>query len=119
MYRIIGIVIIALLLDGCVANNGNSAVRIIHNQQNKSLGQAELDTVIAVKRGAEWRVRDRVTDNRAVNLRALLEIAQKMQQQGETAEAMRLALKISRIVALALQQADDNINVLPDYPQSY
>lgn len=121
MGKIIGIfsIIALLLLGGCstLKNNGDSAVKITRNQQNEQLGQAELDTIIAINRGSEWRVRDRVTANRAVNLRVLLEIAQRLQEAGETAEATRLAIKISKIVVVALQQADDNMNVLPHYPQ--
>ena len=112
------IIIGLLFLSGCVSTD-DSPVKITRNQQNEQLGQAELDTVMAINRGAEWRVRDRVTANRAVNLRVLLEIAQRLQEDGNTTEATRLAVKISKIVAVALQQADDNMNVLPRYPQPY
>ena len=109
-----------LLLGGCVGlENVDSSVKTIDHQQNQLLRQAELDTANAINRGAEWRVRDRITGNRAVNLSVLLELAQRMQQYGETAEATRLAIKISQLVAVALQQADDNSNALPRYPQNY
>ncbi len=121
MYRIIVIFIVIALLAGCgaVPDASNAAVKAAPKQQNKWLRQAEADTTMAIRRGAEWRVRDRVTAGKAVNLRTLLEIAQQMQQDGEIVEATRLAIKISRIVAIALQQADDNMNALPDYPQWY
>ncbi len=118
MYRIISLVMVFVLLLLSACADTELPVKITRNQQNEQLKQAELDTLMAIRRASEWRVRDSVTENRAVRLRDLLEIAQKMQQDGETTEANRLAIKISKIVAAALQQADDNINALPRYPDS-
>lgn len=79
------------------------------------LKQVIVDVNNAIAAGAEWRIRDKATDNKAVSFSELLNIAKEFQTLGEIDEAHRLARKISQLVALALKQFQDNQDALPKY----
>ncbi len=120
MLRII--IISLLVLGGCQTSQTTEEIASdtqISDLDNPWLSQAEQDVVMARDQGVEWRVRDVVTDNNAVNLSELLIIARELQLAGDNAEATRLSIKISQLVVLALQQANDNKNALPKYPENF
>jgi hypothetical protein len=77
--------------------------------------KAALDIAIARESGVIWMVRDTSTGQNPVSLEQLLEQAGQAYDAGDTQESHRLALKVSTMVALALEQDQLNSTARPQY----
>lgn len=109
------------MLGGCqIAQKSEDSLSTEYagSQENPWLEQAEQDVNLAIEQGVEWRVRHEIVNNNAVNLSELLKIARELQHSGNSDEATQLSMEISQLVVLALQQAHQNRNALPIYPQN-
>ena len=115
------IFICLVMLGGCQTtqkSEDNLSTEHASSQENPWLEQAEQDVNLVIEQGVEWQVRHVSADNGAVNLSELLKMARDLQQSGKSYGATQLSMEISQLVVLALQQAHDNRNALPIYPQN-
>jgi hypothetical protein len=104
-----------ILLSGCQSTPNNAALpsdsTSSATQELKPidhLQKATLDIAIARESGIIWLVTDGSTGRSPVSLEKLLQQAVKEHDAGNILEFHRLALKVSTIVALALEQ--DRLN---------
>ena len=84
---------------------------------NPDITMAEANLERARLQLAEWTVLDTRSAGRRVPLSDLLELARQEQKNGNYPEASRLAKKVSRFALLGLQQALQQANARPYYPQ--
>ncbi len=85
--------------------------------ENPAILQAEDDLQHARIQGAEWMVIESSMGNIPVSLAAILARAQEHQQNGNQADATRLAQKVSTFARLGIDQALQQANAKPFYPQ--
>lgn len=77
--------------------------------------QKELKAVQAV--GHEWQLVDKATGSGSAPLSKLLEAAKKAKENGDNAEAMRIAKRVAEAAKLGQQQAAEQSKVAPHYPK--
>lgn len=81
-----------------------------------ALDEAERALTEVKRAGHEWRLIDPATGPDSETLTVLLDLAARLAARGEDGEAMRLAKRVQEAALLGLQQAADNANAGPRYP---
>lgn len=107
-----------VLLAGCVGTTppgGAPAVATISANPEIVAAQATLER--AQLQLAEWTVIETTIAEYPLPLSTLLKVAREKQRSGDYFEASRLAKKVSRFARLGLQQALQQANARPYYPQ--
>jgi len=77
--------------------------------------QAHADLDAAVAMGAEWRLIDKATGSKAVNLSKLMKVVDEKAKAGETEEADRIAARISEASKIAMDQHKRYAGATPYY----
>ena len=108
--------IISLTLVGCqTPTKVTSLPSITAVPEGNIFEQAELAVSTVKNLKAEWLVRDSASDYKQVSLSTLLELAKQHLNDGQTGEANRLAIKVWKLSELAIAQARENSNPIPQY----
>ena len=81
----------------------------------ETITQAEQDIKSAAQSGAVWRLVDKTTGAGAVGIDKLLKLAKKKLDEGENAEAKRLATRVSWAAQLGINQANEQKQAKPFY----
>ena len=116
------ILLLLVILTGCqstpdtAATPSDSTSSVTQKPaQADAIQKAALDVTIAREFGVIWMVRDTSTRLNPVSLERLLEQASHEFGAGNIPESQRLAVKISTMVALALEQDHLNSSAKPQY----
>ena len=75
-------------------------------EAKQALAKAEAALADAAAAGAVWRLIDKSTGSKAVNLDKLLGAAKKKQEAGELDEAIRIANRVSEAAMLGKEQIE-------------
>ncbi len=86
-------------------------------KENLAIVQATSDLEQARSMNAEWMVREESIHHHPVTLGQILERAQIAHEEGNDAEAIRLARIVSKFARLGLEQAREQATAAPFYPQ--
>ena len=86
-------------------------------QTQEAIAKAETELAAAKKVGHVWRLIDKATGKKSVNLGKLLDAARERQAAGEFLEAIRIANRVAETAVLGQQQASSQGNVSPFYNQ--
>ena len=79
------------------------------------VAQAEADLAAAIEAHGQWRVIDKATGSKAVNLTDLMKVAKEKAEAGETEEANRIAAHISKAAKIGTEQAARYAGATPYY----
>jgi hypothetical protein len=115
------LLLLFLVLGGCQSVKTDNDLKTVNSADQAagySLQKAQLDLAIAIESGVEWQVRDSSTGENPVRLAVLLQQAQFQYDSGNQAEAERIAVRVSSLVKLALDQQRDNRASVPEYQYS-
>ena len=83
---------------------------------DQAIADAEKELKAAQKMVAEWKLIDKSTGGRAQNISKLLKVAKEAKAAGNDAEAARIAGRVKEAAMLAQQQAKDQANAMPHFP---
>ncbi|MGB5706773.1 MAG: hypothetical protein WBM41_08060 [Arenicellales bacterium] len=112
---------IALTIAGCASqptpSSDTDGGQLGEIEQNLAILQAQADLDQARSLNAEWMVREETVHHNPVTLGEILTRAQQAHQDGDEAEAIRLARIVSRFARLGLEQTKAQSNASPYYPQ--
>lgn len=81
-----------------------------------AIAEAEKELKAAQKMVAEWKLIDKSTGGRAQDISKLLKVAKEAKAAGNDAEAARIAGRVKEAAMMAQQQAKDQANAMPHYP---
>ncbi|MEA3291197.1 MAG: hypothetical protein U9Q71_02665 [Pseudomonadota bacterium] len=96
---------------------GIAATATAEGDASAAIAQAEQALAMAKEKDGIWMALDKSTGKKAVNLPKLLDAAKKAQQDGNAAEAARIAEKVSAFAELGIAQADSQPDAAPFYLQ--
>lgn len=107
----------SLVLAGCATADSHDKEKMAMDKEMSggavAQAQSDLDAAIAV--GAQWRLIDKATGSKAVNLKKLMEVAKEKAAAGETEEADRIAMRISEATKMAMEQQKRYAGATPYY----
>lgn len=108
-------------LAGCAGMEAKeemkSAPMAASSGADKAIAMAEKELAAVKKAGHEWQLIDKATGGRSEPLSKLLDAAKKARDNGDTAEAIRLANRVTAHAKLGSQQAAEQANAGPHYPK--
>lgn len=106
----------SLLIAGCASTDGEmKKEEMAAAPSNAVIAQAKTDLDAVLAAGAQWRVVDSATGSSAVDLKKLYAEAEKQAAAGNTAEAERIAMRVSEIAGVALEQSKRYAGSMPYY----
>ncbi len=108
---------VILLVAGCATAPKEEPAAPPPIPENPAILQAELDLEQAKNLNAEWIVRLNPGDESAQSLSKILDMAKQAQESGETDRATELAQKVIQFARLGINQATEQENAAPYYPQ--
>lgn len=108
----------SIMLTGCATADSHDKEKMAMDNAETGGGaiaqaQADLDAAIAV--GAQWRIIDKATGSKAVDLNKLMGVAKEKAEAGETEEADRIAMRISETSKIAMEQQKRYAGTTPYY----
>jgi outer membrane murein-binding lipoprotein Lpp len=103
----------SFLLAGCAGTDKKDDMAMAMTTPAVTQAKADLDKAIAA--GAHWRLIDKSTGGKAVNLSKLMEVAEEKAAAGETEEANRIAARISKASETAIEQSKRYAGTTPYY----
>jgi hypothetical protein len=116
--------VLGLLLTGCASSPGpklstdqQSALTESAATENPAIQEAEDDLQHARIQRAEWMVIESAISTHPVSLGEILDLAREKQRNGDQNGATLLAQKVSRFARLGIDQALQQANAKPFYPQ--
>jgi hypothetical protein len=84
---------------------------------DKAIAMAEKELAAVKKAGHEWQLIDKATGGSSQPLSKLLDAAKKARDNGDNAEALRIANRVVENAKLGQQQANEQSNAGPYYPK--
>lgn len=107
----------SIMLAGCATSEMHDKEKMAMDKEMGSgaIEQAESDLNAAIAVGAQWRLIDKATGSKAVNLEKLLEVAKEKAEAGEAEEADRIAMRISDTTNIAMEQQKRYAGATPYY----
>ena len=109
--------VIVLLLSGCATAPEKEPIAPPPVPQNPAILQAEIDLEKARSLEAEWNVRLNPGDAKTISLGQILSLAKQAQENGEIDRATKLAQQVIQFARLGTNQAVQQRNANPYYPQ--
>ena len=106
----------SLLISACASTAGHDKEKMAGEMSAADpIAQAETDLAAAIAAGGQWRVIDKATGSKAVDLSKLMAAAKKKAEAGETEEANRMAAHVSKAATIGLEQAQRYAGATPYY----
>ena len=106
----------SLFIAGCASTDGDmKKEEMAAAPSNAVIAQAKTDLDAVLAAGAQWRVVDPATGSKAVDLKKLYAAAEKKAAEGDTAEAERIAKRVSEIAEVSLEQSKRYAGSMPYY----
>lgn len=109
----------SLLVAGCATASNHEAMKKMpmakEMAHSDAINNAMADAKAAKAAGAQWRIIDKATGGKAVNMSKLLDAAVKKEEAGEMAEADRIAAHVSNAANLGMIQAERYAGAVPYY----
>ena len=106
----------SLLISACATSTNHDKEKMAGEMSSDDpMAQAETDLAAATAAGGQWRVIDTATGSKAVDLSKLMEAAKKKAEAGETEEANRMAMHVSKAAKIGLEQAERYAGTTPYY----
>jgi hypothetical protein len=84
---------------------------------DQAIAMAEKELKAVKKAGHEWQLIDKATGGSSQPLSKLLDAAKKARDNGDNAEAIRIANRVTENAKLGLQQAKGQAKAGPHYPK--
>lgn len=84
---------------------------------DKAIAMAEKELAAVKKVGHEWQLIDKATGGSSQPLSKLLDAAKKARDNGDNAEAVRIANRVTEHAKLGQQQAAEQSNAGPYFPK--
>ena len=104
----------SFLVAGCAtADKKDDMAMAMTTTPAVTQAKADLDQAIAA--GAQWRLIDKATGSKAVDLSKLMKVAEEKAAAGETDEANRIAARISQASETAIKQSERYAATVPYY----
>ncbi len=113
-------------LTGCAGMEAKQEMKPAPKAAMTSMDKSGADKAIAIadkelaavkQAGHEWQLIDKATGGSSQPLSKLLDAAKKARDEGDTAEAIRIANRVTENAKLGLQQAKEQANAGPFYPK--
>jgi len=104
----------SLLFAGCASTETKDDAAMA-SVTTPAITQAKADLDTAIKAGAQWRIIDKSTGSKAVDLTKLLAVAEKKAEAGEMDEANRIAARVSKASNIAVGQQKRYAGTMPYY----
>lgn len=107
----------SLMVAGCATadNHDKGEMAADAKMGSPTIEQAEADLNEAIAMKAQWRIIDKSTGSKAVDLSKLLEVAKEKAAAGEAEEAERIAMLISKTSKISIDQQKRYAGALPRY----
>lgn len=105
----------SLLIAGCASSGSDQKHEMAANGSNEAIAQAKADLDEAIAMDSQWRVIDKATGSTSVDLATILKKAEEELAAGNTAEAERLAKKVSEMSKLGVMQHKQYAGTKPYY----
>ena len=116
MNKTLAIVLTAsFLLAGCSSADKKDDMTKTMTMTTPAVTQAKSDLDKAIAAGAQWRLIDKATGGKAVDLSKLMKVAEEKAAAGETDEANRIAARISKASETAIEQSKRYAATAPYY----
>lgn len=117
--QLIGLITLTgtLAITGCATANSHDKEMMAKKAMmgSDALAMADADLKAATAAGAQWRLIDKATGGKAVNLKKLLAVAHKKAEAGETEEANRIAGVVSKASKISIEQSERYAGATPYY----
>lgn len=105
-----------LFVAGCASSADSDKMAMASNgMADSAIAQAEKDLNAAIAADAQWRVIDKATGSKSVDMSKLLSVAKKKAEEGDMKEADRIAMRISEMSKISLEQSKRYAGALPYY----
>jgi len=104
----------SLFIAGCASTDKKDSMAMTEGT-NPAITQAKADLDEAVAAGAQWRIIDKSTGSKAVDLTKLLKVAEKKAEAGDMEEANRIAARVSKASKTSLEQHKRYAGASPYY----
>ncbi len=107
----------SLFMAGCASASGDKEKMAMEGSMATSpaIVQAEKDLAAAIEANAQWKILDKSTGGKAASMKKLLSVAKKKAEEGNMDEANRIAMRISEITAVSIDQSKRYAGALPYY----
>ena len=105
----------SFLVAGCAGTDKKEEMAMAKTMTTPAVTQAKADLDKAIAAGAHWRLIDKSTGGKAVNLSKLTKVAEEKAAAGETDEANRIAARISKASETAIEQSERYAATAPYY----
>ncbi len=106
----------SILLAGCVSTDQKEEMAAVPAAATTpAITQAKADLDAAIAAGAQWRIIDKATGSKAVDLTKLLKVAEEKATAGETDEANRIAARVSEASKIGIEQSERYAGTAPYY----
>jgi hypothetical protein len=105
----------SLFIAGCASAGDPKKEEMAMAMTTPAVTQAKADLDAAIAVGAQWRLIDKATGGAAVDLSKLLKVAEAKAKEGDTAEADRIAARISESSKVAIEQHKRYAGAMPYY----
>ena len=104
-----------LFIAGCTSTGGEKKPMAEATMGSPAIVQAEKDLAAAIDADAQWKILDKATGGTAVSLSKLLKVAKKKAEEGDMAEANRIAERVSEISKISITQSERYAGAMPYY----
>jgi len=105
-----------LFIAGCASNADSDKMPMAGDgMATTTIAQAEKDLNAAIEAGAQWRLIDKSTGGKAVDMSKLLSVAKKKAEEGDMKEANRIAMRVSDMSKVSLDQSKRYAGATPYY----
>lgn len=106
----------SFLIAGCASDGKKEEMAMAPAAATTpAITQAKSDLDAAIAANAQWRIIDKATGSKAVDLKKLLKVAEEKAKAGEIDEANRIAARVSKAATTGIEQSKRYAGATPYY----